>query len=140
MCPDGATKCANNKQCIDESIICDDHTDCLDGSDELCTALCLAKPITRKTIIKKCIEDSTVCFPIDQICDRVADCPDGSDEADCECEDLDMHTCRIDDHSLCILSKFLVPKIISKKYFGIRKSKFQADFSERNFVVNSSPS
>ncbi len=101
VCPIGATKCANQIQCIDKSMICDNYIDCLDGSDELCTALCLAKPITQKTIVRKCIEDSSVCFPIDKICDGVADCPDGSDEADCGCEDWDMHICQIDDHPMC---------------------------------------
>ncbi len=108
-CVAGKQKCADNKQCINEQNICDEQTHCLDGSDELCTAPCLQSPIDGKSIVKRCFEAITKCFPFSQFCDRVADCPLGSDEADsgCTCQDWNLQECRIDNRDLCIYPEWL---------------------------------
>ncbi len=107
MCPSGYTKCADNVQCIKKSHVCDDLSNCRDGSDELCKADCLLSPldsISSKSIVKQCIEDVNKCFPVGQLCDRVPDCPFGSDEAKagCSCEDWNLLSCQIIDVSMCI--------------------------------------
>ena len=94
-------KCANRFQCISESDICDGVQHCKDNSDELCSDSCLKKLLGGKTIIRKCLEDSSVCVPVEKYCDRVADCPYGSDEANCSCEAWDMHQCHFGGSSMC---------------------------------------
>ncbi len=109
-CAVGHRKCADNKQCIKEEAICDGiATQCMDGSDELCTSPCLQSGVEGKTIIKRCTEGIARCFPIERFCDRVADCPVGSDEADsgCKCQDWGMQQCDIDNTELCIYAHWM---------------------------------
>ncbi len=112
-CAVGYRKCANNRQCIKEEEICDGiATNCMDGSDELCTSLCLQSNVADKTIIKRCPEDIATCFPMDRFCNRVADCPLGSDEADssCTCQDWGMKQCNMEHVKLCIYADWLTPR------------------------------
>ncbi len=103
-CMTGKVKCANNVQCIYENEICDELMHCADGSDELCMATCLETSLYHPTIIQRCLEDFSKCFPIKQFCDGVADCPFGSDEAKsgCTCEDWNMNRVLIEGSDLCI--------------------------------------
>ncbi len=103
-CVSGSTKCANNRQCISADTICDGETNCIDGSDELCGAQCIQSPVHHKTIIRRCSEDSGMCFPIEHFCDRVADCPFGSDEtqSECTCKKWNLIPCEIKGKNLCI--------------------------------------
>ncbi len=105
-CPSIARKCANGIQCVEKQAICDDKIDCPDHSDELCTASCLEQKISggNATIIRRCTEESKVCFPVERYCDGMADCPHGSDElhADCTCDGLNMGTFWLDMDSACI--------------------------------------
>lgn len=61
-------KCRTADQFVDSSLRCDDHQDCLDGSDE--TPDC---KFTAKCASGKAIRAGSVC-------DGVTDCADGSDE------------------------------------------------------------
>ena len=81
--------------CVHHSKICDGDPHCSDKSDEMCKASCLKSPLKYNAIVTKCQEDEAVCIPVDQICDRVIDCPQGSDEANCSCEDWEMHQCTV---------------------------------------------
>ncbi len=107
-CVEGKQKCADDKQCIDEKDICDGSTQCLDGSDELCTASCLPSPLDSKSIVKRCSEALSQCFPFHQFCDRLGDCPVGSDEADsgCTCKDWNLQTCNLENTDLCIYTEW----------------------------------
>ena len=106
-CLNGTTKCADDIQCISNSEICDGFKDCRDRSDEMCKESCLKQPLYDKSIVRICLEDSTVCVPVERYCDRVADCPDGSDEADCSCEDWDMHKWRHEGINMCIYKQWI---------------------------------
>ncbi len=106
-CINGSTKCADEIQCISKFHICDGSENCKDGSDELCTDLCLRKPLEGKSIIRKCPEDSSVCVPVERYCDRVADCPDGGDESKCSCEDWNMHEFRLEGINMCIYKRWI---------------------------------
>ncbi len=106
-CPGGATKCSDNLQCINETLICDGEIDCKDGSDELCTASCLKKPLTEKSIVRRCIGDSTTCVPVHRFCDGIADCLLGSDEGDCSCSDWSLHSCTMKNIEFCTDKRWL---------------------------------
>ena len=101
-------KCADNLQCIEKDDVCDDdgRIHCLDGSDALCNAPCLTSKLGLwdRTIVRKCKEDTTKCFPIEKNCDRVADCPLGSDETDsyCTCMDWKLDECQLNGLAMCV--------------------------------------
>ncbi len=103
-CFPGGRKCANKMECVLEDDICDGIADCLDGSDELCAAPCLQGNLHHNTIVKKCSEDNTICFPIEMFCNNVRDCPQGSDETDssCTCEDWGLHQLQLAGSHLCV--------------------------------------
>ena len=106
-CPSTTRKCADNLQCIEKRLVCDHYMDCLDGSDELCEADCLTTKLDifdgTTSIVRKCIEDVSICFPVEKYCDRVADCPHGSDEIDsrCTCSDWELHNCQLNGVKMC---------------------------------------
>ncbi len=106
-CLEGSRKCANNLQCIEDNLICNGAVDCKDVSDELCTGSCLKAPLLNKTIVRKCVEDDTICVPVGRYCDGVADCPYGSDEAGCSCSDWNMKYCLIGKKQLCAPKEWL---------------------------------
>ncbi len=105
-CAGNTRKCADNSLCITHAEVCDGRMHCQDGSDEMCDAYCLQNPLDHKTIVRRCSEDNTVCVPQEGYCDRVPDCPDASDEADCSCEDWDMHECSIEGTSMCFYKQW----------------------------------
>ncbi len=115
-CLPGYTKCANNMQCIKTNLICDGNFDCKDISDELCNSPCLKRQLGRqKPIIKKCIEYSDTCVPIDRYCDGVADCPEASDETQsgCTCEDWGLTSCNHTGHMFCLNPEWLPQKSLN---------------------------
>ncbi len=88
------TKCADDLQCTHSERICDDRSDCRDGSDEMCNNHCLRKPLQSEgiDIVKKCEEDQNVCVAAKEYCDGIAQCPDASDEI-CTCEKWGLVSC-----------------------------------------------
>jgi len=68
--------------CIPADNICDDISDCMDGSDEN-REMCSKRPCTEEQFT--CLEDK-VCIPIRWRCDGNPDCNDGSDEFKCGSE------------------------------------------------------
>ncbi len=118
VCFAGYTKCADELQCINDTQICDGHLHCNDASDELCESQCLKTPLQphEKYIIKKCQEDSSVCFPITQYCDGMADCPEGSDEAEsgCTCEDWGLIAQQEDDVSMCLYPEWTTMEMVNQ--------------------------
>ncbi len=91
-------KCADDLQCINDSTICDGFVHCKDRSDELCDDSCNKERGMgmRKSIMKRCPEDTSVCIPVHQYCDGIAQCPDAGDElqAHCTCEDWGLLSCK----------------------------------------------
>ena len=111
QCVDGNSKCADNVQCISNKHICDGDIDCSDGSDELCHSPCLQTIglLGQKSIMRKCPENSEICYPVDQYCDGEIDCPTGTDETEsgCKCEDWGLVTCYIDGRELCVYKQWV---------------------------------
>ncbi len=100
---------------MNRSLICDGREiNCLDGSDELCGDPCLKNSV-RRTVVRKCKEDESVCFPVEQYCNGKLDCPDGSDEADsgCTCQHWKMADCFIQDQNLCVYEEWVLDDRIS---------------------------
>ncbi|MBI2898498.1 MAG: LDL receptor domain-containing protein [Deltaproteobacteria bacterium] len=71
--PSGQFECGDGA-CISDSWVCDDFTDCDDGSDEAGCDTCLPGDF-------QCDDGS--CIPGAWECDFIVDCDDGSDEASC---------------------------------------------------------
>lgn len=76
-CLESQFACANGKECIMMSALCDDYPDCTDGSDEgeYCGKSC------HKDMFR--CADSSKCVPTMWVCDGDADCVNGDDEKDC---------------------------------------------------------
>lgn len=78
-CSPLAFTCARGGQCIPSQWRCDQHNDCLDGSDE---QNCPTRPTsTCPSTSFTC--DNHLCIPRDWVCDTDNDCSDGSDERNC---------------------------------------------------------
>lgn len=71
-CTDGEFRCTSG-QCVSLSFVCDEDSDCDDGSDE---ASCPAPTCSPGSF--QC--NNTVCVPHLWACDGEPDCADGSDE------------------------------------------------------------
>ena len=72
-CSNGEFPCSTGDQCILASFVCDNETNCEDGSDEVnCTVHCSEFTCTNG----ECILNS-------QVCNGTQDCTDGSDEMGC---------------------------------------------------------
>ncbi|CAH2245217.1 jg24981 [Pararge aegeria aegeria] len=79
MCDSEEFRCSDNSVCIERSLACDGHSDCVDGSDEHPDAC----------DVRSCFNTEFMCaigkcIPISWKCDRNEDCPDGSDEVGCD--------------------------------------------------------
>uniref|UniRef100_A0A6Q2ZAT4 EGF-like domain-containing protein n=1 Tax=Esox lucius TaxID=8010 RepID=A0A6Q2ZAT4_ESOLU len=72
QCTDSEFRCSNG-QCVSASFVCDEDSDCDDGSDE---SSC--PPATCDPASFQC--NNSVCVPRLWACDQDADCLDGSDE------------------------------------------------------------
>uniref|UniRef100_A0A3B4B3L2 EGF-like domain-containing protein n=1 Tax=Periophthalmus magnuspinnatus TaxID=409849 RepID=A0A3B4B3L2_9GOBI len=77
LCMDSEFRCGTG-QCISSSFVCDEESDCEDGSDE---ASC--PPITCSSASFRC--NSSACIPRLWACDGDLDCGDGSDEWPSNC-------------------------------------------------------
>lgn len=78
-CSSLAFTCVRGGQCIPSQWRCDQHNDCLDGSDE---QNCPTRPTsTCPSTSFTC--DNHLCIPRDWVCDTDNDCSDGSDERNC---------------------------------------------------------
>uniref|UniRef100_A0A3B4B4T7 EGF-like domain-containing protein n=1 Tax=Periophthalmus magnuspinnatus TaxID=409849 RepID=A0A3B4B4T7_9GOBI len=77
QCMDSEFRCGTG-QCISSSFVCDEESDCEDGSDE---ASC--PPITCSSASFRC--NSSACIPRLWACDGDLDCGDGSDEWPSNC-------------------------------------------------------
>ncbi len=117
-CLNGTTKCADRLQCIEQNEICDGVMHCRDGSDELCMSPCTESKIIGRSIMRRCSEDISKCFPVDRYCDGVPDCPYGSDEVDsgCSCKDWDMINFKEAGHDLCIYKEWTFPMKWNARY------------------------
>ncbi len=77
-CPDTHWKCDDGKECINATLVCNEHTDCHDRSDEHhCKTWNCGKKYW------KCPEDG-LCIDKLLVCDGMQQCKSGADEADCE--------------------------------------------------------
>ncbi|XP_045762234.1 putative vitellogenin receptor isoform X2 [Maniola jurtina] len=72
-------RCSDNSVCIERSLTCDGHADCVDGSDEHPDACNVRSCFDTEFM---CASGS--CIPISWRCDSNEDCADGSDEVACE--------------------------------------------------------
>uniref|UniRef100_A0A8C6UCU7 Low density lipoprotein receptor a n=1 Tax=Neogobius melanostomus TaxID=47308 RepID=A0A8C6UCU7_9GOBI len=77
QCTDSEFRCGTG-QCVSTSFVCDDESDCEDGSDEVS-----CPPITCSSASFRC--NSSTCIPRLWACDEDADCNDGSDEWPSNC-------------------------------------------------------
>ena len=70
-CNQTGFKCRSANQYVDYSRVCDQHRDCLDGSDE--NAGC-------KPALTCAVGGTMTAIRADAVCNRAVDCDDGSDE------------------------------------------------------------
>merc|ERR1711892_1188727 len=75
-CIIGEFRCEIEGLCIQESDLCDGHTDCIDGSDETCCN------VTCSTEEFQCLDRK--CIQARWHCDGDSDCDDGADEKGCK--------------------------------------------------------
>ncbi|XP_069355921.1 vitellogenin receptor Yl-like [Maniola hyperantus] len=79
QCDPEEFRCSDNSVCIERSLTCDGHADCVDRSDEHPDAC----------NVRSCFDTEFMCatgscIPISWQCDNNEDCADGSDEVGCE--------------------------------------------------------
>ena len=76
-------------RCLDDAYVlpqymCDDHTDCSDGSDESdCPMKCTLANCSCDALQFKCLSEET-CITYNFMCDGIQDCNDGTDEQSCQ--------------------------------------------------------
>ncbi len=68
-----------------------------------------------KAIMRRCPEDSSMCFPAEGYCDGIPHCLDGGDEIlpTCTCEDWGLKSCKTEDnkHNKCLNTYWAQEKI-----------------------------
>ncbi|RXN30582.1 low-density lipo receptor-related 2-like protein [Labeo rohita] len=79
--------CQDGSKCVERDQVCDGHSHCIDGSDEMgCPTMApetIPVPL-RCNIGSKPCKDGRECVLYSHVCDGEMDCKDGSDEQDCE--------------------------------------------------------
>ncbi|XP_076069558.1 LDL receptor protein 1 isoform X2 [Oratosquilla oratoria] len=97
---DGCLYCAADKTCLHIYQLCDNVSDCSDGSDENCEEKASQECGTSEFM---CLS-SRQCIPEKLKCDGNLDCPDESDEQDC-----DEVTCSVNQWK-CASGKVCIPE------------------------------
>lgn len=72
----------DNRQCINQSLVCNHETDCMDRSDERDCVYCIDDQFA---CISKDSNRTVKCIERRYVCDDVEDCDDGDDESERRC-------------------------------------------------------
>ena len=66
-CKDGEFQCGSSEQCIEENKVCDAHSDCRNGEDEVmqCGELLVMKIYPKATIVSNILFSSEACMCLD---------------------------------------------------------------------------
>lgn len=77
-CPKSTYSCDAGDKCLLLSSLCDDISDCRDGTDE---KNCPLKPVCESN--KLSCDEGEKCLPLTWVCDSISDCNDNKDEHNC---------------------------------------------------------
>lgn len=77
-CPRNTYSCDEGQKCLLMSSLCDDMSDCHDGTDE---KNCPLKPACESN--KLSCDEGEKCLPLTWVCDNISDCNDNKDEHNC---------------------------------------------------------
>ncbi|XP_059169927.1 LDL receptor repeat-containing protein egg-1-like [Physella acuta] len=74
-CGSNQFACYDQKQCVSESLVCNNVNDCHDGSDEATCNSCQENQWMCSGVMK--------CVPKSARCNKTSECSDNSDEQNC---------------------------------------------------------